>query len=899
VLLGRRRECDQLELLLDEVRGGASRALVLRGEPGAGKTALLDHASSAAAGFRTLRAAGVEPEAELAYAGLQQLCAPLLEHTGRLPAPQRTAVEVAFGLAAGDPPDALLIGLGLLGLLGEAARERPLLVLVDDLQWFDPMSQVIVLFAARRLGRESVALILAARPGDDLPGLPTLPVEGLADAPARELLATVLTVPVDDRVRDRILAETRGNPLALLELPRGLDAAELSFGLGVPPADAPVGNRVAAAFRRRIDELPPDTRTLLAAAAVEPTGDPTLLWQALARLSVAGSAAAPAEAAGLLDIGSRVRFRHPLVRSEAWRAVPLPRLRAIHQALAEVTDPLTAADRRAWHRAHATTGPDEEVAAELERAASAALARGGRAAAAVFLERATELSPDPARHAARALAAAQARAAAGQLAQVPALLDAAELGPLDALARASVARLRARLAPTAARSVPLLVEAARELAPLDAEAAREATLDAIAAGLEAGRRGGDELRAAAGAARELSALNPAASPEDLEAAAARKVHGSGEPGTGPLLDALVARVLDGKASFRVALDGLTPGRALQRLPLAVAAALDAGDDEAWHRVTGQALAHARETGAIGLLPTALAHRAVALVVAGETAEARALAEAAATAGGPGAAAMLLAAVQGREDDAMAMLDAAVKEGDATGRGRLLGLAAYAKALLDNGLGRYPSAADAARMAAAHDDVGWLPAVLTELVEASARGGLPCEAEVARLTAWAEAAGTPWALGRAALAAAVTGTGKAAEDGYREAVDRLGTGRLGLPLARAKLLYGEWLRRENRRAEARSLLRDAHESLDAMGADGFAQRARRELAATGETVRRRSDPARWDLTAQEEQIARLAAAGHTNPEIGAELFLSPRTVEWHLRKVFGKLGVTSRRELRGL
>lgn len=861
-------------MLLDEVRGGTSRALVLRGEPGAGKTALLDHASSAAAGFRTLRAAGVEPETELAYAGLQQLCAPLLEHTGRLPAPQRTAVEVAFGLAAGEPPDALLIGLGLLGLLGEAARERPLLVLVDDLQWFDVMSQVIVLFAARRLGRESVALILAGRPGDELPGLPELPVEGLPDAAARELLATVLTGPVDDRVRDRILAETRGNPLALLELPHGLDAAELSFGLGVPPAGAPVGNRVAAAFRRRIDELPPDTRTLLAAAAVEPTGDPTLLWQALARLAVAGSAAAPAEAAGLIDIGSRVRFRHPLVRSEAWRAVPLPRLRAIHQALAEVTDPLAAADRRAWHRAHATSGPDEEVAAELERAASAALARGGRAAAAVFLERATELSPDPARHAARALAAAQARAAAGQLAQVPSLLDAAELGPLDALARASVARLRARLAPTAARSVPLLVEAARELAPLDPEAAREAALDAIAAGLEAGRRGGDELRAAAQAARELS------SPD-------------------PLLDALVARVLDGRASFRAALDGLPPGRALQRLPLAVAAALDAGDDEAWHRVTGQALAHARETGAVGLLPTALAHRAVALLVAGETAEARALAEAASAAGGPAAAAMLLAAVQGREADAMAMLDAAVKEGGATGRGRLLGHAAYAKALLDNGLGRYPSAADAARMAAAHDDVGWLPAVLSELVEASARGGLPCEADVARLTAWAEAAGTPWALGRAALAAAVTSSGKAAEDGYREAVDRLGTGRLGLPLARARLLYGEWLRRENRRAEARTLLRDAHESLDAMGAGGFAQRARRELAATGETVRRRSDPARWDLTAQEEQIARLAAAGHTNPEIGAELFLSPRTVEWHLRKVFGKLGVTSRRELRGL
>jgi DNA-binding CsgD family transcriptional regulator len=766
---------------------------------------------------------------------------------------------------------------------------------------------------------------MAARPGDELPGLPELPVGGLPDADARALLATVLTVPVDDRVRDRIVAETRGNPLALLELPRGLDAAELSFGLGVPPSDAPVGNRVAAAFRRRIDELPADTRTLLAAAAVEPTGDPTVLWQALARLPVAASAAAPAEAAGLMDIGSRVRFRHPLVRSEAWRAVPRPRLREIHRALAEVTDPLAAADRRAWHRAHAAAGPDEAVAAELEQAATAAMARGGRAAAAVFLERAMELSPEPARHAARALAAAEARAAAGQLAAVPPLLDAAELGPLDALARASLARLRARLAPTAAAAVPQLISSARELAPLDPAAAVQAALDAVTAGLQAGRRGGDELRAACEAARRLGSLHPAAAGGGKAGDALLDARGGktgdtlldafsargGETGDtlldafsarggkagDALLDAFVARVIDGRAAFGEVLGGLTPGQALQRLPLAVAAALDAGDDEAWHRITGTALAHARETGAVGLLPAALAHRAVALLVAGETAEASALAEAAGSAGGPPGAGLLLAAARGHEIDATALLDAAVKEGDATGSGRLLGLTAYAKALLDNGLGRYPSAADAARMAAAHDDVGLLPAMLSELIEASARGGLPCAAEVARLTAWARAAGTPWALGRAALAAAVTGRGKPAENSYREAVDRLGTGRLGLPLARARLLYGEWLRRENRRAEARAVLRAAHEALDAMGADGFAQRARRELAATGETVRRRTDPARWNLTAQEEQIARLAAAGHTNPEIGAELFLSPRTVEWHLRKVFGKLGVTSRRELR--
>ncbi|MFI2366566.1 AAA family ATPase [Promicromonospora sp. NPDC019610] len=898
VLRGRRRETEALDELLREVRAGHSRVLVLRGEAGIGKTALLDHLSARAGSARVVRTVGVEPESEIAYSALQQLCAPLLAYLDRLPAPQRDTLATAFGLSAGRPPEALLVGLAVLGLFAEAAAERPLLCVVDDAQWVDRMSEVILTFVARRLQAESVALVLALRsPGDEqvLPGLPELRLDGLPDADAAALLDTALPGPVDDHVRARILAETRGNPLALLELPRGLTPAELAFGFG-PPSPTPVADQVEDGFQRRVAALPPETRTLLLTAAVEPVGDVPLLWRALDRLGVVPDAAAAAEAAGLVRIGARVRFHHPLVRSACWRSATPAELRAAHRALADVTDPAQDPDRRAWHRAHAALGPDDEVAGELERTADRALARGGRSAAAAFLERAAELTQDPKLRAERVLAAARARFAAGALDGIPGLLSAAELGPLDPLQRAGAERLRAQVAFARDRgrgAVGPLLEAARRLDQLDPAAAREAYLWALGAAVHAGRLGDDGndadgggvLRRAAEAARAVPA-GPDATGLFLTGLAVRYTAGYG-PAVPHLRDALGALADDDDAAAL--------------LWLSAPVAHELWDDAAWFRLTEQALAAARSTGARTVLPTALTFRAGAHVAEGRFAEASDLlreAESFANLPPHPSAALTLAAHRGVEEPATRLIDATVREAEARGEGRWLGLAGYAEAVLHNGLGRYPAALAAARRAVAYDDLALTGWSLGELVEAAARAGETEEAAEARerLTERTAAAGTPWALGAQALADALAGPAAAAEDRYREAVDLLGGTRLTVLTARARLLYGEWLRRENRRAAAREHLRGAHEVFAAAGAEGFAGRASRELAATGETVRRRSAGPADGLTAQEAQIARLAVAGRTNPEIGAELFLSPRTVEWHLRKVFGKLGIGSRREL---
>ncbi|MFG1705101.1 AAA family ATPase [Nonomuraea sp. M3C6] len=891
-LCGRQRERDTIDRLLRDVRDGQSRVLVLRGEPGAGKTALLDYLIERASAGRVTRTAGVEPESEIAYSALQQLCAPLIGQLDRLPEPQRAALATAFGLTPGDPPEGLLIGLAVLGLFAEAASQQPLVCVVDDVQWIDRMSEVILTFVARRLDAESVALVFASRsPGDEqvLSGLPELRVDGLPDADARALLDSVLTGPVDARVRDRIVAETRGNPLALLELPRGLTSAELAFGFGARSA-TPLVSRVEEGFQRRIAALPADTRRLLLTAAVEPVGDVTLLWRALERLGIGPAAVAPAEGAGLVELGTRVRFRHPLVRSAAWRSAEAAELREVHRALAEVTDPRQDPDRRAWHRAHAAVGPDEEVASELERSADRALARGGRAAAASFLERATELTADPKRRATLALAAAHARFAAGAPALVPDLLAAAELGPLDLLQRAGVERLRAHVAfalnPGRTAGPPLLA-AARRLETLDPAAARETYLSALGAAVHAGRLGGDDRRRAAEAARAVPV---------------------GEDPAGLLLAGLTAWSLDGYAPaaplLRRALDAVTTNEDPGLLWLAGPVAHEVWQDETWHRLTAQAVGFARATGALSLLPTALVFRAGALLFEGRFAdasdlldEAGALGRATGLAAHPSAA-LTLAAHRGQELLAVELIEATAKDADARGEGRLLGLAGYAKAALCNGLGSYPAALAAARQAAEYEDLAVFNWTLGELIEAAVRSGEPTVASQARerLAQRTAAAGTDWALGVQAVADALAGPPGRAEEHYREAIERLSTTRMGLPLARARLLYGEWLRRENRRGDARAQLRTAHDAFTTMGAEGFAERAGRELVATGETVRKRTPGAREDLTSQEAQIARLAVSGRTNPEIGAVLFLSPRTVEWHLRKVFIKLGIGSRREL---
>ncbi|PJN26152.1 AAA family ATPase [Kitasatospora sp. CB02891] len=893
-LLGRDREAAELERLLREVREGRSRVLVLRGEAGVGKSALLDRLAALAGQLQVVRAAGVEAEAEFAYSALQRLCAPLLSGLDRLPPVQQDALRVAFGLSAGAAPEMLLVGMAVLGLFAEAAADAPLVCLVDDAQWLDLMSQRILAFVGRRLDSESVALVFAERvvdgTGDEgFAGLPDLALRGLSDAEARTLLDRVLLGPVDARVRDRIVAETGGNPLALLELPRGLSPAELAFGFGGPGA-GPLATRVEDGFRRRVAALPADTRALLLVAAVEPVGDGPLLWQALRLLGVGPEAAAPAEAAELISLGASVRFRHPLVRSAVWRGADAGALRAAHHALAGATDGGRDPDRQAWHRAHAAPGPDEEVALALERSADRALARGGRAAAASFLERAAALTPDPKGRARRALAAAAAYLAAGLTGKVPDLLAAAELGALNPLQQADVHRLRARAAAQTGRELGVvrpLLDAADRLGALDPAAARETCLMAFGAAIWAGRHDDGALRQVAEAAR---ALPP------------------GDEPAGALLRALAAWTVDGPAVAHPLL-----ARALRAVPdvddpallwAAANAAAELGDLGAWLDVTDRAVRTARTTGALSILATALPHRAVALGFAGRFAEARELlagATAVENAAGPAArlaATAVIGAYRGRERPALAAIEAAEREGGRSGLGRLTATAAWARAVLHNGLGNYPLALDAALKAAEYRDLAVHHWTCGELVEAAVRAGDPDAAARAReRLADHASAGTPWALGALAVADALAGAPEQAEDRYRAAVDQFARGALAGAEARARLLLGEWLRRQHRRAQARGELRAAHEAFTRMGLEAFAERTRRELLATGETVRKRTVEGPV-LTPQEAQIARLAATGHPNAEIGAQLFLSPRTVEWHLRKVFAKLGVSNRRELDG-
>lgn len=886
-LYGRHRELASLDRLLDDVRAGNSRVLVLRGEAGAGKTVLLDHVSRQAPPARIMRAAGVQAESQLAYSALQQLCAPLLPYLAQLPEAQRAALSVACGLSAEPPPEPELLGESVLGLLTAAAAERPLVCLVDDVQWLDRLSALVLTSVARRLNEKPVALVLATAE-QTVTGLPELQVEGLADADARALLDSVLLGPVDPRVRDRIVAEARGNPLALLELPRGLSPAELAFGVG-GASSAPAQSQAEKGFQQRIAALPSASRTLLLVAAVEPAGDVPLLWRALERLGIAPDAAGPAEDAGLIDLGARVLFRHPLVRSACWRAADPSELRAVHAVLAEVTDPMSAPDRRAWHRAHAVLEPDEQVAGELERSAIRARARGGRSATAAFLDRAAALTPDPRRRAARALAAAHAHHDAGSPVLALDLLATAELGPLEPPQQAEVARLRGQLAfalnSGRQSSAPLLAAAERQL---DVVAAREAYLAAMGVALHIGRLGGaDQLRRAAEAA---SGLPP------------------GDDVAGLFLDALVTWSLDGYRPavplFARALAALTEDGDLRLFWLAAMVSMEVYDDASWHRLTERAVRFGRETGALSLLPAALSYRVGALLFAGRFAEARASRdEATALSRVTGLAgyltpAVMLAAYHGRERPALEQIEATERDARARGVGRLFSVAGYSRAVLYNGLGNYAAALEGARHGAEYPDIVMYAWNLSELVEAASRTGergIAAEARD-RLTERTSAAGTPWAMGVQALADALAGPATGTEESFLLAISQLGQGQVGLLEARARLLYGEWLRRDNRRGDAREQLRAAQVAFASMGAEAFAFRAERELLATGETVQRRGPGEPEELTPQEAQIARLAMAGRSNPEIGAELFLSPRTVEWHLRKVFIKLGIRSRREL---
>jgi DNA-binding CsgD family transcriptional regulator len=826
----------------------------------------------------------------------------MLDRLEHLPGPQRNALSVAFGLSAGEVPDRFLVGLAALGLLSEAALERPVVCVVDDAQWLDRASAQALAFVARRLFAESVGLVFGVRQsGEEQPlgGLPELLVEGLSDGDARALLASVIQWPLDDRVRDRIVAETRGNPLALLELPQGLTPTELAGGFGFPIAQA-LSGRIEHSFQRRLAALPAQTQRLLLLAAAEPVGEPTLLWRAADRLGIEVEAADSAEPDGLVKFGTRVTFRHPLVRSAIYQAASTHERQIAHRVLAEVTDPQLDPDRRAWHLAQATSGPDENVASELERSAGRAQARGGLAAAAAFLERAAALTLEPGRRAERALTAARAHAQAGAFDPALGLLATAEAGPLDELQRARADLLRGQIAFASSRgrdAPPLLLKAAKRLEPLDAGLARETYLEALFAATYAGRL------ATGGGLQEVAECVQAGPPA------------SQPPGADDLLlDGLALVVTDGAVTaaptVKLAVRAFR-NRALSReqelrwLWLASTSAQRLWDDQSWDVLSTRQVQLARDAGALGVLPIALSQRAGLHLHEGEFAAAASVIEDARTIVGatggelPPYAPLALAAFRGLEPQSAELIESSTPGLVHRGEGAGLSFIDWATAVLNNGLGRYEDALVAAQRAG--DDPQELlfsTWALVELVEAGARSGngKAAAAALERLSDGARASGTDWALGIEACARALLSDSETAERLYREALERLGRTRVRWVLARAHLLYGEWLRRERRRTDAREQLRTACEMFVPMGAEAFAQRAERELLATGETARKRTVETRTQLTPQEVQVAGLARDGLSNPEIGAQLFISPRTVQYHLSKVFTKLDISSRTQL---
>lgn len=908
-LLGRRRECAALDELVARARSGSSGVLLLEGEPGIGKTALLEYLVESAPGYLVVRAAGVELEMELPYAGLQRLCAPMLDLLETLPSPQRAALATAFGLQEGPPPSRFLVGLAALSLLTHASERQPLLCVVDDAQWLDTATAQAVAFVARRLLAERIVMVLGSRvltEGDALTGLPMLSVRGLTDQDAARLLSKAMVGPLEDLVRNRLLRETRGNPLAMLELGNGLTSTELTFGF-TDAGRKPLATRIEEGFWRRVQRLPEATQRLLLVAAAEPSGDSSLVWRAARHLGLdVTTAAEPAFEAGLVTdyvrVGAEVLFRHPLVRSAVYRTAPPEVVRQVHGALAAVTDADSEPDRKTWHRARATVGHDDDVAAALEACAARAQARGGLAAAAAFLEQATELTGDALLRTRRALAAAWLKHEAGAPAEALSLLSVAEAGPLAPLDRAQVHLTRAQIAFLSEHSgdaPDMLLAAARELEPLDATLARRTYLEAMTAAVFAGRLAtGAGLREVAAAALAAPAAGDVAGPCDLLLDGLALVIDEGYPVGAPVLR-------DAVRAFRAA--DMPVLESLRWLWLATHAAHDIWDERSWEELCDRQVDLARQVGALHVLPIALSARIGLHLFAGELSTADALVQEAEsvteTTGSslPPYGAIALAAWRGHPEEVLPRVDTAVDDALHRGDGMGLTLVRHAEAVLYNGLGRFPEALAAATEGAQHPaELAFASWSLVELVEAAVRSDnrAPASRAVEDLAQITGPSGTDWALGVLARCRALLAEDpRVAEPLYREAIERLARTRVPMVLARAHLLYGEWLRHEDRRPEAREQLRTAHDLFVRMGAEAFAGRTGTELAATGEPVRRPlpSGPAE-ELTAQEAQVARFAATGMTNPECGAQLFISARTVEWHLRKVYAKLGITSRKEL---
>jgi DNA-binding CsgD family transcriptional regulator len=903
---GRARERQALDGLLDRVSGGESAVLVIRGEAGIGKTALMRYCARQAAGCRLVQIDGVENEMELPLAALHQLCTPMLSCLDALPEPQQRALRVAFGLTEEPAPDRFVLSLAVLSLLAEYAAQRPLVCLVDDAQWLDEASRQVIGFVGRRLLAEPVLLLFAVRETADerlLPGLPALTVEGLTDEDARDLLAAVIPGHLDAQVSDRIVAETGGNPLRLLELARGMSEAELAGGFAGPRQASP-SDQLQDYYLGRVRVLPEPAQQLMLLAAADPTGDATLLWRAAQALGLGRDAAAAADAEQLLTIGSQVRFRHPLVRSAAYVAGSPEDRRAAHLTLAAATDAQTDPERRVWHLAAAATGPDEDVAAALQQAAVKIQARAGPAAAAAFLQRSVALTDEPGLRAERALATALANLHAGAFDLALGLLAQAEADSVDDLQLARVEQLRGQIevASVTGREAPvLLLRAAKRLESLDAELARETYLYAWVASHLAG-----PLAGSGGLLLEVSqaaqaAPRPAAAPRLCDL----------------LLDGLTTMIAQGRAAAEPAIrravapflgDQVSDQEWLQWGIFAQMAAMVVWDFDSWVALSARHVELARALGALAPLSIALNGRGSVATHCGDFELATSLAAEkdvvnevtgirhATTCD------LLLAGYRGRPAEAVPLFTATTEDSMARGEGLAVQMANWSAAVLHNGLGRY---AEALAVAEPATEGFYSPLstqlVLPELVEAANRTGRADLARHAseRLSAMTIAEGSDWAKGLESRSRALVSDGREAEQCYAEAVQRFQRTPLRPDLARAHLLYGEWLRRESRRLDARHQLRAAYHLFTAIGADAFAERARRELLATGEKVRKREVGSCNQLTPQEEHIVRLARDGRTNPEIGAELFISTRTVEWHLRKVFAKLGITSRRDLHSI
>lgn len=901
-LRGRTSECALLEAHVEAARSGHSRTVVLRGEAGIGKTALLEYVAAHSNGCRIVRAVGVESEMELPFAAVHQLSRPLLDDLERLPTPQRLALETAFGLTSGPPPDRFFVGLALLSHLSDLAEANPLVCLIDDAQWLDRSSAQVLSFVARRLQVESVVIVLAERDGDvpsEFEGLPELRLRGLTEGDASELISSTNLGPLDESVRGRIIAEARGNPLALLELPRGHTSAAIAGGFAVPDM-LPLPSRIQASYGGRVSLLPIETQSLLLLAAADPVGDPNLLWRAASELGIPLAAAAPAEAAELLHIDTRVAFRHPLLRSAVYQAASPAERRNVHRALAAATDPEIDPDRRAWHRAQAVLGPNDLVAAELDRSAGRAQARGGIAAAAAFMQRAMALTQDPGKRVERALDAGQASLEAGAFDMALSLVASAEDGPLDDLGRARVDRLRAEIAFAQNRggeAPVLLLAAARRLEGLDVRQSRNTYLDAWAAALFSGRLAGH-----GGSLLDVSqAVRTAPEPEtrlpcDLLLEALSLVFTAGRPAAAPALARAVAAFASTEVSDQEILRwGWLASRAANMI----------WDHEQSLRIGMRAVRLARASGALEALAVVDNACGQAAAVGGDfttaallMAEVAALKESTKTRIAPHAA-LALAGLRGGEAGASQLITEVIAHSTVGGQGTAVQYAWWANSVLMNGLGRYEEALAAAVEATEHTPELFIASwALSELIEAATRTDHPDLARDAldRLGEHIEACESEWAHGMHARARALVSEGEGAESLYREAIDRLSLTPVRPELARAHLLFGEWLRRQGRRLDSRDQLRTAHDMLTTIGMEAFAERARTELLATGEKVRSRANEAAERLTAQEAQVAQLAGGGLTNTEIAARLFLSARTVEWHLSKVFAKIGVSSRREL---